>query len=211
MENAGAAVANAIRRRWAPCTLVVLAGPGDNGRDDWVISRLLADAGWPVRIAFVSDRNRLKGDTAHHAARWKDDVETASPNALDDAKRIVDALFGAGLSHSLEGPVLTLVGVIASHPAPIIAVDLPSGVNGDTGQRLGAVAKAQLAVTFFRQKRGHLLAPGRFVCGEIITADIGVPDSAASNIQTFQNTPRSGLKQHAAQPHLATSIRAVMR
>lgn len=93
MENAGAAVAAAIRRRWAPCPLVVLAGPGANGGDGWVIARLLADAGWPVRIALLGDRERLKGDTAHHAALWTGDVEAASPNALNGAELIVDALF----------------------------------------------------------------------------------------------------------------------
>ncbi len=189
MENAGAAVAAAIRRRWAPCPLVVLAGPGANGGDGWVIARLLADAGWPVRIALLGDRERLKGDTAHHAALWTGDVEAASPNALNGAELIVDALFGAGLARPLEGAALALVKAMAVHLAPVIAVDLPSGVNGDTGQVLGAAAQAHLTVTFFRQKPGHLLAPGRFLCGEIITADIGVPESAASSVQTFQNTP----------------------
>ena len=116
-------------------------------------------------------------------------MEAASPDALDGAELIVDALFGAGLSRSLDGAVLRLVQAMTAHPAPVIAVDLPSGVNGDTGQILGAAAQAQLTVTFFRQKPGHLLAPGRFLCGEVITADIGVPDIAASNVQTFRNTP----------------------
>jgi NAD(P)H-hydrate epimerase len=189
MENTGAAVANTIRRRWAPCTLVVLAGPGANGGDGWVIARLLADAGWPVRIALAGDRNRLKGDTAHHAARWKDDVKTASPNALDGAKLIVDALFGAGLSRSLEGAVLTLVAAIAAHPAPIIAVDLPSGVNGDTrpeawGSRTSPAHRYLLPPEPWPPAGTRALSRG-----EIITANIGVPDSAASNVQTFQNTP----------------------
>jgi len=189
MENAGAAVANAICRRWEPCPLVVLAGPGANGGDGWVIARLLADTGWPVRIALLGDRKRLKGDTAHHAALWAGDVEAASPDALDGAELIVDALFGAGLSRSLDGAVLRLVQAMTAHPAPVIAVDLPSDVNGDTRQILGAAAQAQLTVTFFRQKPGHLLAPGRSLCGEVITADIGVPDIAASNVKTFRNTP----------------------
>ena len=190
MENAGAAVAAAIRRRGAPCPLVVLAGPGANGGDGWVIARLLADDGWPVRIALLGDREKLKGDTAHHAALWTGDVEAASPNALNGAELIVDALFGAGLAHPLEGAALDLVKAMTDHSVPVIAVDLPSGVNGDTGQVLGAAAPADLTVTFFRQKPGHLLAPGRFLCGEIITADIGVPDSAASSVQTFQNSPK---------------------
>jgi NAD(P)H-hydrate epimerase len=189
MENAGAAVAAAIRRRWAPCPLVVLAGPGANGGDGWVIARLLADAGWPVRIALLGNREKLNGDTAHHAALWTGDVEAASPNALNGAELIVDALFGAGLARPLEGAALALVKAMTDHSTPIIAVDLPSGVNGDTGQVLGAAAQADQTVTFFRQKPGHQLAPGRFLCGDIITADIGVPDSAVSNIQTFQNTP----------------------
>ena len=87
---------------------MVLAGPGANGGDGWVIARLLADTGWPVRIALLGDRKRLKGDTAHHAALWAGDVEAASPDALDGAELIVDALFGAGLSRSLDGAVLSV-------------------------------------------------------------------------------------------------------
>ena len=87
-----------------------LAGPGTNYGDGSVISRLQADVGWPVRIALVGERNRLKGDTAHHVARRKGDVETAWPDTVGGAKLIVDALFGAGLSRWLEGAVLTLTG-----------------------------------------------------------------------------------------------------
>lgn len=189
MENAGAAVTDAICRRWAPCPILVLAGPGANGGDGWVIARLLKEARWPVRIALLGARDALKGDTAYHAARWTSEVESASPNQFSGAELIVDALFGAGLSRPLEVAALELVEAMDKHPAPVIAVDLPSGVNGDTGEVMGAAAPADLTVTFFRQKPGHLLAPGRFLCGEIITTDIGVPGSAATGVQTFKNGP----------------------
>lgn len=189
MENAGRAVAEAIQQRWAPCPVMILAGPGSNGGDGWVIARLLADAGWPVRVALFRDRDHLKGDTAHHSALWTGAVEPASPDCFGRAELIVDALFGAGLNRPLKGLALSLVEAMAAHPAPVVAVDLPSGVNGDDGQVYGAAADAALTVTFFRLKPGHLLAPGRFHCGEIINADIGVPAEAAKAVQTFQNTP----------------------
>ncbi len=189
MENAGAAVANEIRRRWALCPTLILAGPGANGGDGWVIARLLAEAGWPVRIALLGERENLKGDTAHHAKLWNGPVEIAAPALLNGADLIVDALFGAGLSRPLEGDALALVEAMATAPVPIVAVDLPSGVNGDDGQVKGAAAPADLTVTFFRKKHGHLLAQGHFLAGDIITADIGVPGRAASHIQTFENTP----------------------
>ena len=180
----------AIRRRWAPRPLVVLAGPGANGGDGWLIARLLADAGWPVRIALLGDRERLKGDTPHHSSTMDcgrggslsqrpERRRTHRRRPLWRWSRPSARGRGPGLGRRDGGPF----------GAPLSLVDLPSGVNGDTGQVLGAAAQAHLTVTFFRQKPGHLLAPGRFLCGEIITADIGVPESAASSVQTFQNTP----------------------
>lgn len=189
MENAGRAVAEAIQERWQPCPIVIIAGPGANGGDGWVIARLLAEAAWPVRIAFLGQKDQLDGATAHHAYLWTGPVEPAQPSALGDASLIVDALYGAGLNRPLSGTGLAMVEAMAAHPAPVIAADLPSGVNGDDGQVYGAAAEAALTVNFFRQKVGHFLVPGRFLCGEIITADIGVPDIAAKTVQTFQNKP----------------------
>ena len=101
---------------------------------------------------------------------------------------MVDAIFGAGLSRKLEGPAAETLAEAARRGPPIIAIDVPSGLMGDTGEALGAVA-AVLTVTFFRKKPGHLILPGRSLCGEVVVADIGTPSSVLEQIRpdTFEN------------------------
>ena len=187
MERAGAAIAAEIERRWGPSPVTILAGPGANGGDGWVVARLLAAKGWTVRMTLLGDRSALKGDAAHHSALWDGPVE---PAAIGDAAIVVDALFGAGLSRPLAGDALALVEALKASRtnlgAKIVAVDLPSGVSGDTGAVLGAAAKADLTVTFHRKKPGHLLLPGRGLCGDVVVADIGIPPESG---RTFENAP----------------------
>jgi hydroxyethylthiazole kinase-like uncharacterized protein yjeF len=140
MEAAGAAVADVIQQGWTPRPTLVLTGPGANGGDGWVIARLLAVANWPVRLAVLGAQDRIQGDSAHHANLWTGPVEPASPDLLDGAEIIVNALFGAGLNRDLSGAALALVEAMAAHTSDVVAVDLPSGVNGDTGQVMGAAA-----------------------------------------------------------------------
>src|SRR6185369_16201392 len=119
--------------------------------------------------------------------RWKGAREALTPGALDGAKLVVDGLFGAGLSRPLEGAYAQMVEAL--NDLPVVAIDVPSGISGDTGQPLGGVyVKAALTVTFFRKKPGHLLLPGRALCGETMVADIGIPAEAA-NTQLHENTP----------------------
>lgn len=196
MEHAGWAVKSHIEQRWSSCPVVVLCGPGSNGGDGFVAARLLAEAGWLVRIALLGEREHLKGAARHHAELWRGDVEPLNPGALDGAELIVDALFGAGLSRALEGAAAETLAAAASRKLPIVAVDVPSGLMGDTGEVLGAVA-AVLTVTFFRKKPGHLLLPGRSLCGEVVVADIGTPASVLEQIapDTFENDPGLWLAQ----------------
>ena len=191
MENAGAAVAAAIVVRWTARPVIVLCGPGNNGGDGFVVARKLADAGWTVRVALLGARDRLEGEARHHAERWTGDVEPLTPAALDGAELVVDALFGAGLSRALEGAAAATLAAAAQRRLPMVAVDVPSGVMGDTGEAMGAVA-AVLTVTFFRKKPGHLLMPGRMSCGEVVVADIGIPASLLADLapDTFENDPR---------------------
>ena len=177
MENAGRAVADAIAARFKPCAVTVLCGPGNNGGDGFVVARLLDESGFTVRVAHDADH---KGDAGEMSARWKGAREALTPAALDGARLVVDALFGAGLSRPLEGAPAQIVEAL--NDLPVVAIDMPSGVSGDTGQPLGGVyVKAALTVTFFRKKPGHLLMPGRALCGEIVLADIGIPAEAAEH------------------------------
>jgi ADP-dependent NAD(P)H-hydrate dehydratase / NAD(P)H-hydrate epimerase len=184
MENAGKAVADAIAVRFKPCPVTVLCGPGNNGGDGFVVARLLDEYGFTVRVAQDADH---KGDAKKMSARWKGTRVALAPEALEGARLVVDGLFGAGLSRPLEGACAQVVEAL--NDLPVVAIDVPSGLSGDTGQPLGAVyVKAALTVTFFRKKPGHLLLPGRVLCGETVVADIGIPPEAAST-QLHENTP----------------------
>ncbi|MGY9055152.1 MAG: NAD(P)H-hydrate epimerase [Alphaproteobacteria bacterium] len=134
MERAGEAITGAICLRWSPRPVAVLCGPGNNGGDGFVVARLLAMRGWPVRLALLGKCEALTGDAAAHAALWQGAVEPLSPDVLNGAELVVDALFGAGLSRPLSGVAADTLRAVT---CPLVAVDVPSGVHGDTGQVLG--------------------------------------------------------------------------
>ena len=186
MENAGRAVARAIRRRMAPCRALVLCGPGNNGGDGYVVARHLAEVGWPVTVAKLADP-RAGTDAAAMAATWRGPEAEFSADTVARFALVVDAVFGAGLSRDIEQSV----SKVLSAATRIVAVDVPSGLDGATGQARGDVAPAELTVTFFRLKPGHLLLPGRDLCGEIVLADIGMPAGVLlrDQVKTFANSP----------------------
>ena len=173
MENAAAAVVRAVRRRWTPRPALVLCGPGNNGGDGFGAAIGLAEAGWPVRVALYGARERLRGDAAEMARRWPGPVESPDPAAAECAL-VVDALFGAGLSRPVEGAAAAMLEAVAASGAPAVAVDVPSGVAGDSGAVLGTAAPAAVTVTFCRPRPAHLLTPGRALCGELEVTDIGI-------------------------------------
>jgi NAD(P)H-hydrate epimerase len=191
MERAGAATAAAIAARWQPMSVLVLAGPGNNGGDGYVVARCLRESGWPVRVAAFGDASKLSGPAAIAAGRWAGPVEAAGPDCLAGAGLVVDALFGTGLSRALEGQVKATVERLNGLCLPVAAVDIPSGIDSDTGAILGAAVRADLTVTFFRRKPGHLLLPGRDLAGEIVTDELGVDPAiyAAIPVDLFANAP----------------------
>ena len=191
MEQAGIAVADAAAnlpgRR-----VVVVAGPGNNGGDGFVAARHLAARSYDARVSFVGDCNKLRGDAAAAAARWSGPVDAAAPDQLAGCDIIVDALFGAGLDRPVEGLARTMIEAMNASIAPVVAVDLPSGINGTTGGVMGVAVRATRTVTFFRRKTGHLLLPGRLYCGPVTVVDIGLPASVLDSIKptTFANGPQ---------------------
>jgi hydroxyethylthiazole kinase-like uncharacterized protein yjeF len=190
MENAGRAVADAVAALGVRRVLVV-AGSGNNGGDGFVAARLLAERGHEVRVALAGDRARLKGDAALAAGRWSGETAAANPASVRDCDVIIDALFGAGLDRDVEGPPQAMIDAINASGKPVIAVDLPSGINGNTGAIMGVAVKATCTVTFFRKKPGHLLLPGRLYCGPVEISDIGISPTVLDTIkpQTFANDP----------------------
>jgi hydroxyethylthiazole kinase-like uncharacterized protein yjeF len=192
MENAGRAVADAVALRHPPGSkVVVVAGPGNNGGDGFVAARLLAERRYAVQVAFVGERGRLKGDAAEAAIRWKGPTSPASPRALAGAHVVVDALFGAGLDRTVEGLPRAMIAAMNEASAPVVAVDLPSGVNGANGAVMGVAVEAEETVTFFCRKPGHVLLPGRLHCGDVRVADIGIRPDGLERIapKTFVDAP----------------------
>lgn len=191
MEAAGAAVARMVQRHHPQGSVAVLCGPGNNGGDGFVAARLLQDAGRQVTLLLFGSRDKLTGDALAMAQRWNGAVLAATPVHLMQADVIVDALFGAGLSKPLEAAASALVEAVNESGAAVVAVDLPSGLHGDDGQVRGTAIRATRTVTFFRPKPGHLLLPGRLLCGALHIAEIGIPDAVLAEIrpQQWRNDP----------------------
>lgn len=192
MENAGRAVAEEVVRRWPQAERVaVLCGPGNNGGDGYVAARRLRDHGYVVRVGSLVAADALEGDAAEMARRWTGDVMAATAGDWRDADVVVDALFGAGLSRNLAGDAARVVNALRASGLPVVAVDVPSGIHGDTGAIMGAAVRAVATVTFFRLKPGHLLLPGRRHCGEVALAQIGIPDGVLEEIdpRAWRNAP----------------------
>jgi ADP-dependent NAD(P)H-hydrate dehydratase / NAD(P)H-hydrate epimerase len=186
MERAGQIVADVAAEIAGPPGghIAILCGPGNNGGDGFVAGRLLSQRGYRVRLALVGDRGAMAGDAAVMAERYQGAIETAS-NAAEVcgwAHVIIDALFGAGLNRPLAGAAAAVVEAINGSGKPVLAVDVPSGLDGSTGTAGGAVVRATRTVTFFRLKPGHLLLPGRTLCGEITLGDIGIPSAVLDAI-----------------------------
>lgn len=187
MEAAGRAVARAAIAAFRPCRTLVLAGPGNNGGDGYVAARLLEQAGWPVAVAALAPP-RPGTDAARAAARWRGPMRPFAPDEAARAGLVVDAVFGAGLARPVDGVV---AATLAAAGGPLLAVDVPSGLDGATGQARGYAPRAALTVTFFRRKPGHLLLPGRTLCGRTILADIGLPAHVLETVRpaTWENAP----------------------
>lgn len=187
MENAGRGIADAVAARWSPRPTIVLCGPGNNGGDGFVAARHLKTRGWPVRLALLGEVGTLKGDAAAMASRWDGEVLPLTHDVSAGAELAIVALFGAGLTRPLEGVARDVVARLNASGIPRIAVDVPSGLHGDRARPLGAgegaCLKADLTITFFRKKPAHVLAPGRFLCGETVVVDIGTPPGALASIR----------------------------
>ncbi|MBI3700200.1 MAG: NAD(P)H-hydrate dehydratase [Afipia sp.] len=191
MQNAGRAVARAALEMCPQGTILVVAGRGNNGGDGFVAATELAASGRDVSLVLLCERASLKGDAALAAAEWKGAVLPFASSSLGRPSLIIDALFGAGLDRPVKGDPRTMIEAMNANGAPILSIDLPSGIHGDSGAVMGVAVNAARTVTFFRRKPAHLLLPGRLHCGEVVVADIGISRDVLDTIkpQTFENVP----------------------
>ena len=198
MENAGRASANQVQalcgahrreERAGEGPVLVLCGPGNNGGDGLVIARTLCNRDMAVDIVFVGEPDQLarsSDDVRTNLALWKGlgrDVEfvrtpdevAALAGRMGDAAALVDALFGTGLARALRDPYAAVIGAMEASGRPVLAVDLPSGLDADTGEVLGVAVRADVTVTFVGPKRGFFRAQGPAHCGRVVVAEIGIP------------------------------------
>lgn len=189
MRRAGQGAADIIRNIYKPQPVLILCGPGNNGGDGYIIARALRDAGFDVGVWSAVDPPTLTGDARRAHREWGG-ICTAS---YSGQRLVVDAVFGTGFNKKLQEPIVSIFKQIEKSRAIVIAVDIPSGVNGSTGVADDAALRATHAVTFARKKLGHCLMPGRDYCGQIHVVDIGITQAAVE---------KAGFTAHENAPHL---------
>lgn len=208
MERAGLAVAETVMARYTKRPTIVLCGPGNNGGDGFVAARHLSAKGWPVRILLYGKLEDLTAEAKVAASRWRGTVMTASTAVVENAiqkgaQLVVDALYGIGLRRPIVGEVASIMQAVNRSGLPVVSIDIPSGINADSGQVFGQAMVADQTVCFFRKKLGHVLMPGRMLAGEVVLVDIGIPSESLQTItlQVSENHPDLWLT-HFPQPQL---------
>lgn len=179
MERAGIAAFDALRRTWPAARRVsVVCGTGNNGGDGFVLARHALAAGLSARVGLLGEASRLVGDALTAYQHMRDAGLAAEPYSaaiLDGADVIVDALFGTGLSRPVEGVFSACIADMNSNPAPVVAIDIPSGLHADSGRVLGVAVSAALSVSFIALKQGMFTGDARDCCGRIEFDDLDVP------------------------------------
>ncbi|ABB32112.1 carbohydrate kinase, YjeF related protein [Geobacter metallireducens RCH3] len=197
MENAGQGCAAAIIERFGPAAgrmVLVVAGKGNNGGDGYVIARLLQQEGWEVQTVVLALREEIAGDAKVNLDRLDPETVMFSPPPaglapfaphLERASVIVDALFGTGLKSEVQGSFAEAINLLNAAGKPVVAVDIPSGIDAGTGRTLGVAVKADVTVTFALAKLGHVLYPGAELCGDLRVVDIGIPLQVAADAEGY--------------------------
>ncbi|MBI1272851.1 MAG: NAD(P)H-hydrate dehydratase [Alphaproteobacteria bacterium] len=195
MQRAGTAVADVIRERYSPRATVVLCGPGHNGGDGFIVAEELRESGWPVCVACFDSSYKITGDAGIAFTRWHG--RTIAPEDIDwtGTQLFIDGLFGTGLNRPVGAPYRELIMALNQNKKAVVAIDIPSGVQGDTGKAMGMAVRAGLTVTFTSKKPGHLLLPGRDLCGEVLVSDIGVDENCIEEIAPRAAENKPGLWQ----------------
>lgn len=193
MYNAGVAVANSVQKHWPYGDILVLCGPGNNGGDGFVAAQRLVEYGRNVSLVLCGNKDKLSSDARYFATRYQGEILPFCTSILsENISVVIDALFGAGLSRPLNADIIEFMNMVSDRQIPVCAVDVPSGLCGTTGKPLGNTSfRASRTLTFFCKKVGHLLQPGRQLCGIVEVADIGISKKALKNIKisAYENSP----------------------
>lgn len=178
MARAGAAAFALLRDHWPEAhDITVLAGVGNNAGDGFVLARLALEAGLTVRVLQLGDREKLAGDARLNAGRYQDAGGDWRPcdELPSRTDVIVDGIFGTGLSREVSGAWAAVIQAINRHPAPVLALDIPSGLQADTGVALGVAVQAAVTLSFIGLKQGMFTADGPDCCGEVFFDALAVP------------------------------------
>lgn len=208
MERAGLAVAEQVMARYPKQPIIILCGPGNNGGDGFVAARHLAAKGWAVRVLLYGKLEDLTPEAKVAASRWRGSVITASLSVMENAIQkgaalMIDGLYGIGLRRAVTGEAAAILQLVNKSGMQVVSIDIPSGLNADTGQVFGQAVVADLTICFYRKKLAHVLMPGRMLCGDIVVMDIGIPEQALVNttLQISENNPELWLG-YFPQPQL---------
>lgn len=197
MQAAGHAVAGrALAAFPGALRFVVLAGPGNNGGDGYVCARLLADAGAEVGLFELSAEGPLTADAKQARAECRLEGAPIAHYMPKMGDVVIDALFGAGLLRDLDDAIGELIGRIEACSLPVLAIDMPSGIDGRTGRVRGHAFRAEITVTFMALKPGQLLLPGRDYCGIVDIADIGTPRRLVAAYESTTKINGPGVWRH---------------
>ena len=186
MERAGLESFRVLRERWpAARRVTVVAGPGNNGGDGFVVARLAAGEGLSVSVGLIGDAARITGDarTAYRSMLDAVPGPTRIRDLMGDTDVIVDALFGTGLTRDISGAAAAAVRAMNDSSAPVLALDVPSGIHSDTGRELGGAVRAAVTVSFIGLKQGLFTREGRECGGEIVYRDLGVPEQVFTKVE----------------------------
>ncbi|HRK97965.1 MAG: NAD(P)H-hydrate dehydratase [Alphaproteobacteria bacterium] len=201
MQRAGRAVADIVRERYEKQPVLVLCGTGSNGGDGFIAACELKRKKWNVTVACLNKIETLEGDVSSAAQEWNDDIILFDELDIPQDGLIIDAVFGTGLTREITGDAQEILSRLQRTACPIIAIDVPSGLYADSGDCQPCTPQADLTVTFFRKKMGHILMPGKIACGEIEVVDIGINDSVIKSIigsVVRENCPELGWGEDAA-------------
>ncbi|VAV90167.1 NAD(P)H-hydrate epimerase / ADP-dependent (S)-NAD(P)H-hydrate dehydratase [hydrothermal vent metagenome] len=190
MENAGSGAAESITARYEKCKTLILCGPGANGGDGYVIARKLHEAGWSVDVMALT-APVAGSDAEFMAQQCPVDASSRVRQLPTDIELIVDCLYGAGLNRALDADTTQLIHQVNQHKSPVVAIDLPSGIFGDSNGGFAPCIVADTTITFAVKKLAHVLEPERSFCGVVEVVDIGFPDGMISDMPevALENSP----------------------